>query len=130
MLTLNQPLAELNSMELLPSSRYVRWPGVKEVLGFCWTRAHVITLVRQGKFPAPIKLSSNSVAWIVDELLEWKENRERAIPPPAKTPKPPRRPEKQAVMMGHNGGPAIDDSRGATAAGKPGRVRVRIEGDV
>jgi predicted DNA-binding transcriptional regulator AlpA len=116
-------------MELLPSSRYVRWPGVKEVLGFCWSRAHVITMVREGRFPAPIRLSANSVAWIVDELLEWKANRERAIPPPLKTAKPPRRPAKQTPMMGHNGGPALNDGRGATAAGKPGRVRVLIEDD-
>jgi predicted DNA-binding transcriptional regulator AlpA len=89
--------------EAVPSStkRYVRWPGVKSVLGFCWSRQWVIELTKRGEFPAPYRLSRGSVAWDVDELLAWRASRERAIPgrnsshdsisPPKPKPKPKER---------------------------------------
>jgi predicted DNA-binding transcriptional regulator AlpA len=63
---------------------FVRYTGLKAVLGFCWTRPHIINLCRKGLFPSPYRLSANRVAWSLDELLQWKAERERAKPPAKK----------------------------------------------
>jgi predicted DNA-binding transcriptional regulator AlpA len=60
--------------------KFVRFPGLRDVLGFTWTRAHIITLTKRGEFPVPYKLSANRVGWDLDELLAWKAARERAFP--------------------------------------------------
>ena len=61
---------------------YVRFPQLKDILGFSWSRSWVITLCNEGKFPRPYRLSANRVAWDVDELLAWLAQREKAEPQP------------------------------------------------
>jgi predicted DNA-binding transcriptional regulator AlpA len=66
-------------------SPFVRFPdGIKDVIGFCWSRPHIINLCRKGLFPKPYQLSANRVGWDRDELLQWKAARKRAEPPPKK----------------------------------------------
>jgi predicted DNA-binding transcriptional regulator AlpA len=74
---------------------YVRFPELKNILGFSWSRQHLIVLCKEGKFPKPYQLSPNRVGWDVDEILAWKASRERAA---AKASGPRRRgrPPKQA----------------------------------
>ena len=64
----------------IPQPMYVRSPDLRNVLGFSWSRTHIIPLCKEGKFPKPHRLSPNRVAWDVDELLEWKAAREVAGP--------------------------------------------------
>lgn len=43
------------------------------------SRSTVYRLVREGTFPAPLKLSVQSVAWRADALQAWMEARPQAI---------------------------------------------------
>ena len=33
--------------------------------------------IQAGRFPAPVKLGPNSIAWPMEEVLEWDRSRER-----------------------------------------------------
>jgi prophage regulatory protein len=39
------------------------------------SKSHIYTLIRQGKFLKPIKLSIQTSAWVESEVLEWIEQR-------------------------------------------------------
>lgn len=39
------------------------------------SKPHIYTLIRQGKFLKPIKLSIQTSVWIESEVLEWIEQR-------------------------------------------------------
>jgi prophage regulatory protein len=54
----------------------VRMPAVKTITGL--GRSTIYRLVKERKFPAPVKLSERSVAWRVEELGRWCDARERA----------------------------------------------------
>lgn len=44
------------------------------------------SMVRQGNFPAPRKMSERRVGWLMREIEEWAENRPISdLPPPANT---------------------------------------------
>lgn len=52
---------------------------IGEVLATCAiSRSSLYTLVRDGAFPAPVKLSERSSAWVQREVLEWVAARMRA----------------------------------------------------
>ena len=36
---------------------------------------HLMRLVKAGKFPAPIRIGGNSVAFVEDEVIAWQEAR-------------------------------------------------------
>jgi prophage regulatory protein len=57
---------------------YGRLFSIKELpsLGITYSRFHLSRLTREGKFPQPIRLSANRIAWLESELQNW--IRERA----------------------------------------------------
>lgn len=57
---------------------------ISEVMNMCGlSRSGLYTLIQQGAFPRPVKLSVRSSAWVKSEVQEWMEARMRArdIPP-------------------------------------------------
>jgi len=48
---------------------------LKTVLGIPYSFQHIARLEAAGKFPQRIKLGQCRVAWIMDEVLEWIEER-------------------------------------------------------
>ena len=44
-------------------------------LGIPWGRKHIRTLVRANKFPAPIRLGANTLAWRTCEIDDWLASR-------------------------------------------------------
>lgn len=45
---------------------------LKEVLAICGkSRTSVYEAIKNGKFPAPVKLGGRSFAWIKSEIHEW-----------------------------------------------------------
>jgi prophage regulatory protein len=54
----------------------LRMAEVKRASGL--EASHIYALIRQGKFPRPIKLSSQAVGWLSDEIAEWQASRPRA----------------------------------------------------
>lgn len=54
----------------IPSNdRFLRWPEVKERVGFSRSQAHL--LIKQGRFPAPHKLGARASAWLESSIDEW-----------------------------------------------------------
>lgn len=51
------------------SVHLLRLPAVQAQTGL--SRASLYNLIRQGEFPAPIKLTSRSCAWPSNEIAEW-----------------------------------------------------------
>ena len=49
------------------------------------SRVQIWRDIRAGKFPAPVKVGENSVAWYVDEVNAWLEARPRVNYAPAPT---------------------------------------------
>lgn len=53
--------------------------------GIPFTRQHLNRLIRQGRFPAPVKLGVGTNRWLEDEIDQWfvAKARERSIKAPA-----------------------------------------------
>jgi len=49
--------------------RFLRWPEVKERVGFSRSQAHL--LIKQGRFPAPHKLGARASAWLESSIDLW-----------------------------------------------------------
>ncbi len=50
----------------------VRFIRLKEVLATCgMSRSSIYEAIKEGEFPAPIKLRGRSSAWIKSEVLQW-----------------------------------------------------------
>lgn len=66
----------------MPERRIIR--GYR-ALGYVTGRSRVQLWrdIRKGKFPAPILLGENSVAWFADEVEQWLATRPRAAYAPA-----------------------------------------------
>lgn len=59
-----------------PEIRFLRLP---EVLALCGkSRSSIYAAIKRGEFPAPVKLSSRSSAWIKSEIAAWAEERVKA----------------------------------------------------
>lgn len=43
-----------------------------------FSKPHIYTLIRQGKFPKPVKLSANTSVWLESEVNAWLEARIQA----------------------------------------------------
>jgi prophage regulatory protein len=52
-----------------PRDRFLRWPEVKERVGFSRSQAHL--LIKQGRFPAPHKLGARASAWLESSIDQW-----------------------------------------------------------
>lgn len=40
-----------------------------------FSKPHIYTLIRQGKFPKPVKLSANTSVWLESEINAWLDSR-------------------------------------------------------
>lgn len=53
--------------------RLIRVREVMKLTGI--SRAYIYVLAQKGEFPAPVKLSERSSAWVEEEVRDWIENR-------------------------------------------------------
>jgi prophage regulatory protein len=67
-------------METESASRQeIRFMRLPEVLALCGkSRSSVYAAIKKGEFPAPVKLSTRSSAWIRSEIAAWAESRVKA----------------------------------------------------
>jgi prophage regulatory protein len=49
-----------------------------------WSKSTVYQHMANGTFPAPVRLSTRSVAWRLDDILAWIESRQSARPSASK----------------------------------------------
>ncbi len=56
--------------------RLLRWRQLREIIP--WSRTTCWRAVRDNRFPSPVRLSKNAVAWRSDQVFEWVERRERS----------------------------------------------------
>jgi prophage regulatory protein len=68
--------------------RVLGYRGLKEKKGIPFSRQWIVKLVALGKFPAPIKLGEQSVAFVEAEIDEWLDARirERDVKPVSNAP--------------------------------------------
>lgn len=63
----------------LSEIRFIRLP---EVLALCGkSKSSVYLAIKNGEFPAPVKLSARSSAWIQSEIAAWAAARVKASRP-------------------------------------------------
>lgn len=55
--------------------KLVTMAGLKVEKGIPYTRQHIYRLVESGKFPKPIKLSENKIAFLESEIDDWIESK-------------------------------------------------------
>jgi prophage regulatory protein len=63
--------------------RFFRIRDVEKFSGL--SRASIYRLMREGKFPRPVRLGERAVAWTIDDLETWAENRPMASSRPTKS---------------------------------------------
>lgn len=56
--------------------RFMKLPEVLELSGK--SRSSIYAAIKKGEFPAPVKLSTRSSAWIRSEIAAWAESRVKA----------------------------------------------------
>ena len=54
--------------------RFLRYKDLKPH-GVPWSRQHLGRLIRAKKFPAPVKIGANSIAWVEGEVFEYLEEK-------------------------------------------------------
>lgn len=59
-----------------PEIRFIRLPEVLALSGK--SRSSIYEAIKKGEFPAPVKLSTRSSAWIGSEIAAWAESRVKA----------------------------------------------------
>jgi prophage regulatory protein len=57
--------------------KFVSYDDLKEY-GIPYTDVHILRLRKAGKFPKPVRLSENRIAWRLSDLIEWIESRPEA----------------------------------------------------
>ena len=55
------------------TERLLRWPEVKQRVGY--SRSQIHFLIKQGSFPAPVKLGARASAWLQSSIDEWISSR-------------------------------------------------------
>lgn len=53
--------------------RYVRFARLEPDYDIPWCRVHLKRKVVAGEFPAPVELGPNTIAWLEEDILAWKE---------------------------------------------------------
>ena len=61
----------------LPAMALVRMPTVTRLTAL--SRSTIYRLVASGKFPAPVRLSTHSIAWHMADIEQWTAERPCAI---------------------------------------------------
>jgi predicted DNA-binding transcriptional regulator AlpA len=56
------------------TSPFITFAELKQ-FGIAYSRKHLLDLMRQGKFPAARQITSNRVAWLKSEILEYVASR-------------------------------------------------------
>jgi prophage regulatory protein len=64
--------------------RFVRKGDLPDYVGL--RRTTIEELIKQGRFPKPIKLTERAVAWSEQELIEWQQERIAARDRDGETP--------------------------------------------
>jgi prophage regulatory protein len=65
-----KPIGSMPTTNVLPDE--LRFIKLREVLAICGkSRSSVYAGVKRGTFPAPVKLSERSSAWIKSEVVQW-----------------------------------------------------------
>jgi prophage regulatory protein len=100
-------------------SNVLRIAGVIASTGL--SRVSIWRKVREGQFPAPIELGSNSIGWIEPEVVEWQASRPRrrygaSAPEPAAPNSTVETAEKEAA-------PRVGSAMVPSPAKKPTRKR-------
>lgn len=54
-----------------PEDELIRKPAVKKLSGIN-ADSSLYDLIREGKFPRPLKISARSSAWLKSEVLQWR----------------------------------------------------------
>lgn len=57
--------------------QYLRYADLKLSGLVPFTRKHVRTLVSKGQFPAPLRISANTLLWRTSEIDDWAASRPR-----------------------------------------------------
>ena len=59
----------------IPQSNHhlIRMPEVVKICGL--SRASIYRIIKTNEFPAPVKLSTQAVAWVHHEIMTWVEER-------------------------------------------------------
>lgn len=50
-------------------TKLLRMPAVKALVGF--RKTHIYTLIREGKFPPPVRIGRHAVAWDSRAVSAW-----------------------------------------------------------
>ena len=50
---------------------FVPFDDLKTSHSIPYSRVHLARLVKSGNFPAPVKLSPNRIAWVLEEIEAW-----------------------------------------------------------
>lgn len=59
----------------LPGGRIIRIREVMSMTGL--SRSSIYAAIKQGTFPAQLKLSTRSSGWLESEVIQWRETRPR-----------------------------------------------------
>ena len=62
-------------MSVSPPERLMRWPEVHERTAI--SKVYAWRLRRQHRFPEPVRLGPNVVAWLESDVMGWIEERRR-----------------------------------------------------
>ena len=64
---------ESHESDTKPRKRFLSKPAVLETT--TWSSAHLYREVHAGRFPAPVRISENRVAWVEEEVAAWVDER-------------------------------------------------------
>jgi len=56
-----------------PAEKFLRFPTVRSLTGLGRTRIYF--LISEGRFPRPVRLGPQSVAWLESEVRAWMQER-------------------------------------------------------
>src|SRR5690349_8419829 len=71
--------AKKDTSERRHVTHYVAYTSLKPDHDIPYTRKTISSLCKRGMFPQPVQLSPNRIAWVLDEILAWKESRPRVV---------------------------------------------------
>lgn len=50
---------------------FIPFPDLKRRFGVPWCRVHLNRKIARGEFPAPVHLSSQTVAWLEQDIIDY-----------------------------------------------------------
>jgi prophage regulatory protein len=62
-----------------PATRLLDYGDLRDLYGIKFSRRWIYQLVRDGRFPTPLRLGDQSLRWRSDEIEFWIENLPRAV---------------------------------------------------